>query len=108
MWAVFMFQGHGNIISLCFLLRIFSFSQSQNFEKLFYQATFLYLCILGSGGNVLECQTSFILAIFLWSLLWPHIIIGKYHFFSPCKESKQKMSQICRLYHTGLQDGTEP
>ena len=37
MWAVFMFQGHGNIISLCFLLRIFSFSQSQNFEKLFYQ-----------------------------------------------------------------------
>ena len=49
MWAVFMFQGHGNIISLCFLLRIFSFSQSQNFEKLFYQATFLYLCILGGG-----------------------------------------------------------
>lgn len=30
---------------------------------------------------VLECQMSFILAVFLGSLLWPHIIIGKYHFF---------------------------
>lgn len=80
MWAVFMFQGHGKIISLRFLPRIFSFSQGQNFKKIFYHTTFLYLCILGKK-NVSECQTSFVLAIFLWSLLWPHIIIGKYHFF---------------------------
>ena len=47
MWAVFMFQGHGKIISLRFLPRIFSFSQGQNFKKIFYHTTFLYLCILG-------------------------------------------------------------
>lgn len=88
MWAVFMFQGHGNIISLCFLLRIFSFSQSQNFEKLFYQATFLYLCILGGGWKCFGMSNEFHLGHF--SL---ESIVATYHhrkisFFFPLQGVK--------------------
>ena len=102
-----MFQGHRKIISLRFLPRIFSFSQGQNFAKIFYHTTFLYLCVLGKK-KCFGMSNEFHLGHF--SL---ESIVATYHhrkisFFSPCKESKLKMSQICRLCHMGLQDGTEP